>query len=66
MYYLNGNLLSIHWIGCSSTSCVTNKHVACGIIEAPSQKVVMSTTLQEDYISCASLDTGQFLENPQN
>lgn len=49
-----------------STSCVTNKHVACGIIEAPSQKVIMLTTLQEDYVSCASLDIGKFLENPQN
>jgi hypothetical protein len=49
-----------------SRSCVTNKHVACGIIEAPSQKVIMLTTLQEDYVSCASLDIGKFLENPQN
>jgi hypothetical protein len=45
---------------------VTNKHVACGIIEATSQKVVMLTTLQEDYFSCASLDIGKFLEYPQN
>jgi hypothetical protein len=49
-----------------STSCVTNKHATCGIIEAPSQKVIMLTTLQEYYLSCATLYIGKLLENPQN